>query len=79
MTIEPFAQLHTAGTEDYELVRRELVRWSSATPLHARVRRRVERLVENYFEQFDLTRIPVPFAPGIAVEVLCPHPKRPST
>jgi hypothetical protein len=40
MTIEPFAQLHTAGTEDYELVRRELVRWSSATPLHARVRRR---------------------------------------
>src|SRR6266700_3261656 len=105
MTAEQFGQMHTADTEDYELVEGELIALPSSTPLHAIVRRRVERLVENYFERnpvgevfaeidcrltdntvrrpalsiflgehskFDLNRIPVPFAPDIAVEVLSP-------
>jgi Uma2 family endonuclease len=106
MTVEQFAQMYTAETEDYELVDGELVPLSSATPLHAKVRGRAERLIENYFErnpigeafaeidcrlsdytdrrpdlsifladrakQIDLNRIPVPFAPDIAVEVLSP-------
>jgi Uma2 family endonuclease len=51
MTAEQFAQMHTGETEDYELVEGELIPLSSATPLHAKVRRRLERLVENYFER----------------------------
>ena len=106
MTVDQFAQMRTAETEDYELVEGELVPLSSATPLHAKIRSRAERLIENYFErnpigeafaevdcrlsdhtdrrpdlsifladharQIDLNRIPVPFAPDIAVEVLSP-------
>lgn len=51
MTVEQFARIQTAETEDYELVEGELVPLSSATPLHAKVRRRAERLVEDYFER----------------------------
>ena len=106
MTVEQFAQMDTADTEDYELVEGELIPLSSGTPLHAIIRGRVERLVENYFErnpigkaigeidcrlandtvrrpdvsiflgysvkQIDLNKIPVSFAPEIAVEVLSP-------
>jgi hypothetical protein len=32
MTVEQFAQMQTADTEDYELVDGELIPWSSATP-----------------------------------------------
>ena len=106
MTVEQFAQMSTADTEDYELVEGELIPLSRGTPLHALIRSRVERLVENYFERnligkaigeidsqlagdtvrrpdisiflgvsvkkIDLNKIPVPFAPEIAVEVLSP-------
>jgi Uma2 family endonuclease len=51
MTAQQFGQMHTAETEDYELVEGELVPLSSATPLHAKVRRRAERLIETYFER----------------------------
>ena len=51
MTVEQFAQMHTAETEDFELVEGELIPLSSGTPRHARIRRRVERLIENYFER----------------------------
>jgi Uma2 family endonuclease len=106
MTVEEFAQMHTSETEDFELVEGELVPLPSATPLHAKIRRRLERRLEDYFEtnpvgeqfgevdcrvvgdtvrrpdlaiflsaqvqQIDLKKIPIPFAPDIAVEVLSP-------
>jgi Uma2 family endonuclease len=51
MTVEQFAQMHTADTEDYELVDGELIPLSSGTPRHARIRGRVDRLVSGYFDQ----------------------------
>jgi len=51
MTAEQFAQMHTAETEDYELVDGELIPLSSGTPKHNRIRRRMERLIEDYFEK----------------------------
>jgi Uma2 family endonuclease len=106
MTVEQFSQMQTADTEDYELVEGELVPLSSATPLHAEIRRLVETSIASYFHknrvglvfgevdcrisddtvrrpdvsiflgervrQIDLTAIPVPFAPDIAVEILSP-------
>jgi Uma2 family endonuclease len=103
---EEFAQMNVPGTEDYELVEGELIALPSATPMHAKVRRRLERLIEDYFERspigepfgeidcrvaddtvrrpdlsiflgdrrkrIDLNKIPVPYAPDIAVEVLSP-------
>jgi Uma2 family endonuclease len=106
MTVEEFARMQTPETEDFELVGGEIIPLPSATPLHAKIRRRVERLLEDYFElnpigepfgevdcrladdsvrrpdvsiflgprlqQIDLQKIPIPFAPEIAVEVLSP-------
>ena len=107
MTVEQFAEMETEDTENYELVEGELIPLSSPTPRHSKIRRRVERLVEIYFErnpigeaydevdcrltgntvrrpdlsiflngerlqQLDRDKIPVPFAPDIAVEVLSP-------
>jgi Uma2 family endonuclease len=107
MTVEQFAQMKTADTEDYELVEGELIPLASATPKHARIRRRMERKLEDYFQanalgdllgevdcrldaetvrrpdlsiflnsprlsEMDEYRIPIPFAPDIAVEVLSP-------
>ena len=57
MTVEQFAQLKTADTEDFELVEGELIPLSSGTPLHAIIRGRVERLVENYFERNPIGKI----------------------
>lgn len=48
MTVEQFAQMKTADTEDFELVKGELIPLSSPTPLHAKICRRVERAVEEY-------------------------------
>ena len=50
MTVEQFAQMRTAETEDYELVEGELIPLSSGTPLHAMVRGRMEHLIAIYFE-----------------------------
>jgi Uma2 family endonuclease len=106
MTVEQFAKLDTADTEDYELVEGELIPLPSATPRHAKIRGRAERLLWSYFErnpigeafgevdcrttddtvrrpdvaiflgerlkQINLDKIPAPFAPDIAVEVLSP-------
>ena len=106
MTVEEFAQMHTADTEDYELVEGELVPLSSGTVRHADIRGDTEHKMRTYFErnpigrvyaeidcrvpggtvrrpdlsiflnerllQIDLDKIPVPFAPDIAVEVLSP-------
>ena len=49
MTVEEFANMHTADTEAYELVEGELVPLSSPTPLHSKIRHRLERLLEDYF------------------------------
>ena len=38
MTVEQFARMSTAETEDYELVEGELIPLSSGTPLHAKIR-----------------------------------------
>ena len=51
MTVEEFANMRTADTEAYELVEGELIPLPSATPLHAKIRRRLERLIEDYFER----------------------------
>jgi Uma2 family endonuclease len=109
MTVDEFAQMQTAETENYELVDGELIPLPSATPRHAKIRDLVSRLTWNYFErnpiggsfgeidcrlgehtvrqpdvsiflserlkQMDLDKIPVPFAPDIAVEVLSPSEK----
>jgi Uma2 family endonuclease len=106
MTVEQFAQMHTAGTEDYELVEGELIPLSSGTYRHNRIRDFVVFLMWSYFKgnpigeavgendcriandtvrkpdvsiflgerlkQIDPDKIPAPFAPDIAVEVLSP-------
>jgi Uma2 family endonuclease len=106
MTVEQFAQMHTADTEDYELVDGELIPLSRGTIRHADIRGLAEHKIRTYFEgnpigrvyaevdclvpdnivrrpdlsiflnerllQIDLDRIPAPFAPDIAVEVLSP-------
>ena len=106
MTVEEFAQMACAETEDYELVEGELILLSSGTPRHACIRHNVERLVGIYFvlhpigvvlsevdcrlgeytvrrpdisifrldrlAGIDWNKIPIPFAPDIAVDVLSP-------
>jgi Uma2 family endonuclease len=106
MTVAEFAQMHTSETEDFELVEGEVIPSPSATPLHAKIRSILDRLLGGYFErnpigepfcevdcrlaentvrrpdlsiflsarlqEIDLKKIPVPFAPDIAVEVLSP-------
>ena len=51
MTVEEFAEMETADTERYELVEGELIPLSSPTPRHNKIRARVERSLENYFER----------------------------
>lgn len=50
MTVEQFASLKTADTEDYELVDGELIPLSSGTPRHNKIRDLMVRLLGNYFE-----------------------------
>ena len=109
MTVEQFAQMQTADTEDYELVEGELIPLSSGTLGHADIRDLVIYLLRCYFKsnpigklfgevdcritgdtvhrpdvsvflgdrlkQIDRDKIPAPFAPDIAVEVLSPSEK----
>jgi Uma2 family endonuclease len=49
MTVQEFAQMQRAETEDYELIEGELVPLSSGTPRRAKIRSRVERLLAEYF------------------------------
>jgi Uma2 family endonuclease len=51
MTVEEFAQMHTAETEDYELVDGELIPLPSATLLHAAIRGLTEHKIRSYFER----------------------------
>ena len=51
MTVEQFAQMHTADTEDYELVEGELRPLPSGTYRHNRIRDRIGYLLWNYFKQ----------------------------
>ena len=48
MTVEQFAQMHTAETEDYELVEGELIPLWSGTPKHCLVRDLVANLLWTY-------------------------------
>ena len=50
MTVEDFAAMDTAETEDYELIEGELIPTSSGTPLHARIRQNIERRLANFFD-----------------------------
>jgi Uma2 family endonuclease len=43
--------MHTAETEDYELVAGELIPLSCGTPRHARIRQNVEYRIADYLEQ----------------------------
>jgi len=106
MTVEQFAQMQTADTEDYELVEGELIPLSSGTPRHNLIRDLLGYLLLSYLKgnpiglalaendcqvaadtvrrpdlsvflgersrQIDRDRIPVPFPPDIAVEILSP-------
>lgn len=106
ITVEQFGQMHLSDTEDYELVEGDLIPLSSGTYRHSKIRSRLERLINRYFEehpigevfsevdcrvaearirrpdlsihlterlrQIDLDKIPAPFAPDIAIEVLSP-------
>ena len=106
ITVEDFARLELAETEDYELVEGELIQLSSPTLRHALVRFALNSAVDGYLvknpigvvaaevdcriaeytvrrpdlsiflagnrRNLDLDKIPVPFAPDIAVEVLSP-------
>ena len=51
LTAEEFAQMTTAENEDYELVDGELIPLSSPTALHNRIRSRIDRYVESYFDK----------------------------
>ena len=51
ITAEEFALLNFAKDEDYELVEGELVRLSSATPRHKRVRDLLVTLLWSYFQR----------------------------
>ena len=51
MTVEQFAQMHTADTEDYELVEGELRPLPSGTYRHNRIRDRIGYLLWSYFTQ----------------------------
>jgi Uma2 family endonuclease len=51
ITVEQFAQMHTADTEDFELVEGELRRLSSGTYRHNRIRDLIGYLLWNYFTQ----------------------------
>ena len=51
MTVEQFAQMRTADTEDYELVEGELIPLSSGTLRHAKIRGRAESLLNSYFDR----------------------------
>lgn len=57
LTVEQFAQMATAETEDYELVEGELISLSSPTPLHAEICSRLERIVRDYFERASKGRV----------------------
>lgn len=54
MTVEEFARMSTPETADYELVDGALMALSGATPLHAKVRHNVERILGNYFAQHPI-------------------------
>ena len=49
MTVEQFAQMHTAETERFELVEGELIRLSSGIPLHGEVRDLILYFLLGYF------------------------------
>ena len=57
MTVEEFAQMHTADTEDYELVEGELVPLSSGTIRHAEIRGGTEHKIRTFFESNPIGRI----------------------
>ena len=54
MTVEQFAQMKTADTEDHELAKGELAPFPSGTPQHARVRDRLAAMLWIYFSQHPL-------------------------
>ena len=107
MTVEQFAEMVTADTENYELVDGELIPLASGTPRHSEIRDIVGDLLRSYFrgnpigkavgetdcqlgdytvrcpdvsifldkvrlQRINRRKVPVPFAPDIAVEVLSP-------
>jgi len=106
MTVEQFAEMKTADTEDYELVKGELVPLASGTPRHNAIRDNLGDALRSYVRRnrsgkalaeidcqisddivrrpdvavflgersrrFDPDRVPVPFAPDIAAEILSP-------
>ena len=49
MTVEQFAQMDTADTEDYELVEGELIPLPSGIPIHIEIRDLVGHLIWDYF------------------------------
>jgi Uma2 family endonuclease len=51
MTVEQFARLRTADTEDYELVEGELIPLSSGTDRHNRIRDMIGHLLWVYFRE----------------------------
>jgi Uma2 family endonuclease len=104
MTVEEFARMKTADTEDYELVEGELVPLASGTYRHNKTRDTAGHRLWQYFRQnpigdavadydcrispeeirrpdlsiflgerlslIDLDKIPAPFPPDIAIEVV---------
>jgi Uma2 family endonuclease len=57
MTVEQFAQMRTADTEDYELVEGELIPLSSGTPRHAEIRDLTGDLIRSYFRSNRLGKV----------------------
>ena len=54
MTVEQFAQMNTADTEDFELVDGELIPLFSGTPLHGEVRDLTGDMLRSYFRRYRL-------------------------
>ena len=51
MTVEEFARWRISEPDDFELVEGEVVPLSSATPKHARIRRILERKLDQFFDR----------------------------
>ncbi len=57
MTVEEFARMSTAETEDYELVEAELVPLPGASPMHADIRDCLVQILRNYFDRNPAGRV----------------------
>ena len=57
MTVEQFARMNIADTEDFELVDGELIPLFSGTPLHGEVRDLTGDMLRSYFRRYPIGKV----------------------